>query len=211
MSMSANPDQASPAPRFPALMVVDDFMPEPERVRAEILAGQFGDQTGPDGATYTNINVAHRPDLLALVEQAAGFKIRESFSFTRKDLAGELPHCAVHADRNCGEFAGVLYLNPPKECQGGTAFWAHRFLGLDHLPCRAEIEAKTWNPDLFYESMTADWRVKELWTMTGFVGMKFNRFITYPTQMFHSRWPREGFGQAGAGARIVWVCFFNRA
>lgn len=196
---------------FPSLLVVDDFMPEPARVRAELLAGKFQTETGPDGGQYTNINAVERPDLHALIERAVGFPIHPLLSFARADLAGERPHSAVHSDTICSEFAVVLYLNPPAQCDGGTAFWTHRYLGIDAMPTWKEVEARSWDPNRFYKSIREDWNQLGLWTMSGYVGMKFNRCVLYPCKMFHSRWPQESFGQDAATGRLVWVCFFNRA
>jgi hypothetical protein len=42
--------------------------------------------------------------------------------------------------------------------------------------------------------MTKEWKKLEPWRQRDFVPMQFNRFITYPTSFFHSRFPFEAFG-----------------
>jgi hypothetical protein len=46
--------------------------------------------------------------------------------------------------------------------------------------------------------------------MTALLPMRFNRFLTYPTCFFHSRYPFEAFGNAPENGRLVWVCFFDK-
>lgn len=184
-----------------ALTIMDGFHPDAQALRARVLKSEFGDQTGPDGAKYTNISLHPEPALFGLVEQAIGYQITPKLSFFRLDLAGELPHCAVHSDDICATHASVFYLNPPEQCRGGTAFWRHKELGLDNMPHGVSKK--------LVERIVGDWKQLEAWEMAGFVGMKFNRYLTYPTPYFHSRWPQEGFGTGKEDGRLVWVCFYD--
>jgi hypothetical protein len=51
--------------------------------------------------------------------------------------------------------------------------------------------------------------VLEAWEQIALAPMQFNRFITYPTSYFHSRFPHEAFGAGPADGRLIWVCFFD--
>lgn len=179
-----------------ALSVIDDFCPDAELLREWLIAGEFVPYVGPDGQTYTvsNLNV---PVLKCHLEGALERKVDIKLSGFRLDLAGTYPGCAVHSDEICAEYAGILYLNPPEQCKGGTAFWKHSRTGLDEMPADDK------------EKIHADWNDQFKWSQSGYVDMKFNRFITYPTRKFHSRWPLEGFGDNKHRGRLIWVVFFN--
>lgn len=193
------------------LRVADNFAPNAEELREKLLATEFGTETGPDGADYTGICLEHTPDLSNEMSELMGFKIKESFSFFRINYTLEVMDQFVHSDRICGEYAGVLYLNPPDQCFGGTAFWRHKQCGWDAMPTDEELGDRSVDIPLFKEEMNEEWLRKEPWDMAGFVGMKFNRFITYPTKMFHSRYPHEAFGDKKSNARLIWAVFYDRA
>lgn len=187
------------------LQIIDDYFARPVEMRGRVLAGEFGTQTGPDGAKYTNINVAEMPELFPPLERALRAKVEPKLAVFRVDLDGELPHCPVHSDEICATHAGILYLNTPEQCRGGTAFWRHKRTGLEEMPegvgplCIHELK-----------QLNLDWHDASQWEQTTFVPMKFNRFITYPTRMFHSRWPLEGFGTSKENGRLIWTLFYDR-
>ena len=49
------------------------------------------------------------------------------------------------------------------------------------------------------------------WEIETKVGMQFNRFITYPTRMFHSRYPNHIDAEKKEDGRLVWACFYDLA
>ena len=206
--MSASATATSKAP-ISGIFKVDDFAPDAAEVREAVISGPFETHQGPDGATYTGISdypVAHWPKLIGL---SIGKEIEPKLSCFRINYAGEMPHSWVHSDDICAKYASVLYLNPPEQCQGGTAFWRHEGLKIDHLPTREQIEASGFGADWFLEMMTREWKELKYWKQVGFVPMQFNRFITYPTSLFHSRYPFEGFGTTPADGRLIWICFYD--
>lgn len=188
---------------------VEDFAADAAAVRAAVVAGGFGTQRGPDGALYTGISmypVSHWYDLIA---QNIGLKIFPKLSCFRLNLTGEMPHSWVHSDDICAKYASVLYLNLPEQCKGGTAFWKHRELNIDRLPTREELKAQGINDEEFYQSMTKAWKQLHHWEQVDFVPMQWNKFITYPTCLFHSRYPFEAFGKGPSDGRLIWICFFD--
>lgn len=187
------------------LQIIDGFCANPVRLRELVLAGEFGTQTGPDGAKYTNINIQSMPELFTPLQMFLRAKVTSKLAVFRVDLDGELPHCPVHSDEICATHAGILYLNTPEQCKGGTAFWRHKRTGLETMP-----EAN--GPLSIHElkRLASDWHDASQWEQTTFVPMKFNRFITYPTRMFHSRWPLEGFGTSKENGRLIWTLFYDR-
>lgn len=183
------------------LFEIHNFAPDALTVRDAVIRGGFTDEIGPDGALYTGISqypVPHWPSLIAL---ALGVTIEPKLTCFRLNLAGELPHSWVHSDGICADYASVLYLNLPEQCYGGTAFWRHRELEIDRIPRKHDLALGA--------HITAEWKRLEPWERTDFVPMEWNKFVTYPTERFHSRYPFEGFGQGPQDGRLIWICFYD--
>lgn len=191
------------------LFQFDDFAPDAEEVREAVIRSTFSTQTGPDGAQYTGISLHAVPQWEKLIEQRIGKKIKASISCFRLNLEGELPNTWVHSDGVCSEFASILYLNTPEQCMGGTAFWRHKILGINKLPTRTELDEQGTDSDAFYKQIEKDWQELDLWDQTNVVAMKWNRFITYPSCYFHSRYPFESFGHGPEDGRLIWICFYD--
>ena len=128
-------------------------------------------------------------------------QIRLSF-FRIARKGNDEPTAYIHADNAVpAAYAGVLYLTPDNLAHGGTAFWRHRELNWGRLP--------DFVPTELADRLNADGRDELAWERNGLVRMKFNRFVTYPTNAFHSRYPLEGFGSDADDARLTYVCFFD--
>lgn len=190
--------------------IVNAFASDAAEVRSAVIAAGFDTKIGPDGAAYTGISAFPVPHWLERLAEAIGSKITPRLSCFRLNLAGELPHSWVHSDDICAQYASVLYLNTPEQCFGGTAFWKHRVFGFERLFSPGELEARGLPHDAYHEWMTAEWKRRAAWEQVEFVPMQFNRFITYPTSYFHSRYPFEGFGSGAGDGRLIWVCFYDR-
>lgn len=194
-----------------SLLQFDIFAPDAAAVREAVISGDFSTQTGPDGAKYTGISTYPVPHWPARISEVLGKTIIPRLSCFRLNLAGELPHSWVHSDDICAQYASVLYLNHPPQCTGGTSFWRHAKLGLNYLPSRSELESEGEDADAFYRQMDRDWKDLSLWQQAQFVPMRWNRFITYRTCFFHSRYPFEGFGKGPEDGRLIWICFYDIA
>ena len=189
------------------ILQFDNFAHDLEAIRINVIGGPFTTQQGPDGALYTGISAFPVHHWFKRIEELIGAKIKPGISCFRLNLSGELPHSWVHSDDICAKWASVLYVNLPEQCRGGTAFWRHVTRGIDRLPTREELGD---NADAMYSNMTREWKELHWWEQIGFVPMKFNRFITYPTCLFHSRYPFEGFGSGPKDGRLIWICFYDR-
>lgn len=184
------------------LFQFDDFAPNALEVRNAVIANGFSSEIGPDGGKYIGISQYQVPHWSKRIGELLGCTIDPKLSCFRLNLAGELPHSWVHSDEICAEWASVLYLNLPEQCQGGTAFWRHKKTGITRTPFNLSQPQHIW--------LTAEWKKKDAWEQYGMATMKFNRFITYPTCFFHSRWPWEAFGTSPEDGRLIWVCFYDR-
>ena len=192
-----------------SMIVVDDFSPDALSIRDTVVAEGFGTEKGPDGLDYTGINQHQFPQLIALLEKAVERKVLPRLSCFRLNLAGENPHSWIHSDDICAKYASVLYLNLPGQCQGGTAFWTHTGLGIDRMPSAEDLKRAGYSESWFCTMMKREWNDLTFWKQNSFVGMKFNRFITYPTSLFHSRFPFDPFGTSAVDGRLIWVCFYD--
>lgn len=193
------------------LLQIDNFAPDIAQVRDAVINGEFSTETGPDGFEYTGISKHQVPHWFDLIAQGLECSIIPRLSFFRLNLAGEVPHSWVHSDDICARFAAVLYLNLPNQCHGGTAFWRHTGLRMECMPSLEEMQATGTHVDWFLSMMQREWADLRFWEQHCFVGMQFNRFITYPTSQFHSRYPFEGFGTGPQDGRLVWSCFYDLA
>lgn len=191
------------------LVQFDNFTDDALDVRNAVIAGGFTTEQGPDGAMYTGISQYQVPHWYSRIGELIGKTIVPRLSCFRLNLEGEVPHSWVHSDDICAKFASVLYLNLPEQCVGGTAFWKHNELDIDRLPSREELQEKGVDDAAFYSQMDRDWKELRFWEQTALVPMKFNRFITYPTCLFHSRFPFSAFGNGSHDGRLIWICFYD--
>ena len=191
------------------ILQCDNFAADAAEVRKAVTSAGFETRQGPDGAPYTGISLHPVPQWFEQIGIRVGHPIEPRLSCFRLNLAGELPHSWVHSDDICAANASVLYLNLPEQCKGGTAFWKHKTRNISFLPSKAALTKAGMDADEFYKTMDREWIELEHWEQIGFVPMKFNRFITYPTSLFHSRFPFEGFGKGPEDGRLIWICFYD--
>jgi hypothetical protein len=191
-----------------SLLQIDDFAEDFLQVRHDLIAANpFDTVTGPDGFDYTGVAAWDMPQWHDKLSDVLGKQISVKMSGFRMSLKGELPHSWIHSDDICAQYAVVMYMNLPEQCQGGTAFWRHTGLKIDRMPDfdrMPGLDVQWW-----LTTLNNDWRNLDWWEQAGFVAMKANRLITYPTSVFHSRYPFEGFGKGPEDGRLVWVCFYN--
>lgn len=126
-------------------------------------------------------------------------------SFARCSTETEDTGVRIHSDEGMGgTHAWVWYAqDPPAEpdpCGGnmyGTAFFSHQTLGARFSGAPEEHERI-----LKEESMD-----ESRWTLDQIVPMKRNRLIVYPSDLFHSRYPHDGWGTSARNGRMVVVGF----
>lgn len=191
------------------VLQIDQFASDFRAVREAVICSDFSTKRGPDGALYSGISQFEVPHWFDLLGKYLGKPITPKISAFRLNLAGELPHSWVHSDDICAQFATVLYMNTYEQCKGGTAFWRHKDLGIDRLPTRDALRSMGIDDEDFYQRIPEHWKQLELWEQTELISMYPNRLITYPTSLFHSRYPFEGFGTGPADGRLIWICFYD--
>ncbi|HVS39634.1 MAG TPA: DUF6445 family protein [Gemmataceae bacterium] len=132
-----------------------------------------------------------------------------------------------HFDGFC-DFAAVLYLSRPEDCQGGTSFWRHRRTGLEYAPCRGDLRSAA-----LLESFAArdEWQLISMmmkdglaevgggyltesngrWERLDVVEMHCNRLLLYDARLFHSAHvPRPEWRPDPERPRLTQNLYLNR-
>ncbi len=188
-------------------LTVDNFLTDPEQYRASVLALPFVDvRFGSE--LYRRIQVRDYAEHREKIQQVLKREILPEQAIARLNYDGEMPNHSIHSDNCHGDFAAVLYLNPPEQCRGGTAFWRHKATGLTGFN-ESQIRQKGKSPAKALAQIEKDWNDDSKWEQTGAAEMKFNRLIIYSSKDFHSRWPFAAFGKTPIDGRLIWASFFS--
>lgn len=192
-------------------IIIDDFLPDPDTYRAEVLKLPYCEIRGPDGVVYRNICVRPTTEHKEKIEDAIGKTINQRYSFLRYAIYASTCENPFHADGIYGEYAGLLYLNTPDQIVpgSGTSFYRHRKLGMEKMLTAEEIRAKGKSPKRVFSELGKSWSDESAWKRTAHVDMKFNRFVAYPGDYFHARQPFQAFGNTIEDARLIFCTFFS--
>lgn len=181
---------------IPGVIVIDDFLPEFDRVREHAKLSHFYDWKASDDVVYKRVSILHIPGMLdTLTEYLGGVKI--SLMGYRLNYAGEEPNQSIHADLGFATHVALVYLN---EGNSGTAFWQHKETGA--------VEIWYGQTELF-QQINADFEQPEAWEQRLVVPAKKNRAVIYKNNLFHSRYPFEAFGSTPDDGRLIALAFFS--
>lgn len=191
------------------MIIVDNFCPRIDEVRASALASGFGKWLPNKGevgsSVYAGMNFwgLHSPMLHALSFRT-GTPIYPNNMFFR--VTNEDTEAAyVHSDREWGDFTCIAYLSDHTE-RTGTGFYRHRETGMTHMPPMAELAR---DPPLFerLKQQMVEGSEKD-WEELDFIHGGYNRAVIFDAPRFHARVPRHGFAKSDSGGRMVWACHF---
>jgi len=197
---------------YRSLIVVDDFYDDVEEVRREALGYSYLEPQGM--RTFPGRNSQQKLlldsfDYIAsrLTGEALTGPLhpQSSHGRFRITLAGEESRYLVHVDPTQLSWAGVIYLNRPEHCQGGTMFYRHRALGSDRAPITPE-ELQAANLESVGALLQRDGNDPESWQHLMTVPMRFNRLILYRPWLWHSA--GESFGGGLEDGRLVQLMQF---
>jgi len=193
------------------VIALDDFLPDPVSYRAMSLELPFYDIRYSDGELYKHVNVRPPQEVAPHLEQRLGKKVTLDYCITRLNYSGELPNNSVHTDDAWSNYAYVLFLNPPDQCRGGTAFWQHKKYRWTNFPTKQEVLRTGKSEQRIYSMLREDMNREDAWDLLHVADMKFNRAICFPCSRWHSRWPWAAFGSGKTDARLINVGFFSVA
>ena len=194
-----------------SLIVIDDFLADPEVLRARALTLNYA-MPGP----YPGRNSVERVKLEGLEEQVSSLvqePLREpnpleSHGKCRLTLASDNQVAKIHVDPSF--WSGILYLNRPEDCRGGTEFFRHIATGTDQVPITIEGINAMGYPS--YQAMSEQILSKDAldrskWEHTMTVPMRFNRLVLLRPWLWHTSGP--GFGNSVENGRLVYLMFFK--
>ena len=170
----------------------DNYLRDPHKWRAKALAATYRDVEAT-GAIFPNIGEI--PPEMILPGQ---------LSFFRLTLPDDILPTYIHNDSAMAKTTGILYLNLPSQCEGGTAFWKHKESGLTSAPTPADLEVLGAD---YVQKLVEDGLQEDRWEQTGLVDMRFNRLLVFDSALWHSPWPRKGWGSDISNGRLIQVFF----
>jgi hypothetical protein len=199
----------------PSLIIIDDFLSDPHGFRRKALALDY-DPALKNG-NYPGLLSSEALPIAGLHEAVsgrAGIRVQPAAGTThqycRLTLKGDRGISGVHIDP--AFYSGILYLNLPEQCRGGTDFFRHKPTGLDGVPTNDMALAATGYSDinlLIEEVVNRDTLKPARWERTMTVPMRFNRLVLFSPWLFHNAAP--GFGDTRETGRLVHLMFFAAA
>lgn len=196
-----------------SLIIVEDFYPDPMAVRRKALACAYPQVEGR--RTYPGRNSEQKfliPGMDQAVSQVVGEPVAGSpvphaaHGRFRITLADDKSRYLVHVDPTALTWVGVVYLNPPEQCRGGTAFFRHTGLNSDRTPL-AEAELRAYGPSSIAELLQQDGNDADKWEHLMTVPMRFNRLVLYRPWQWHSA--GDAFGSTLEDGRLVQLVGFQ--
>lgn len=185
-------------------IVIDNFLFYAERRRVQALEAKF-DPVDAGGLIFPGISPLQTNDVLSMPFADARFC--KPIEFFRLTLDGDILPTYIHNDLAMARKTGVLYLNQERQCKGGTAFWKHKETGLVAHPSPEELEAL--GGESFIAQLQRDGLDESKWEQTGLVEMKWNRLLLFDSALFHSPYPRPGWGKGVEDGRLIQVYFLT--
>lgn len=216
-------------------LILDNVYRDPDYVRGLALSLNYHRAAGAYPGYFAFVSISSDP-LREIVDSVLEERLGHELTFTpfyQDDLAfavitkrgdelvpgQRLPHFDDFCD-----YAGLVYLNPPEQSAGGTAFWRHRATGLElarNAPGSASLVAKFGVSDerelakrLLSEGVPAGTGYvtdsTETWELTQTIPMKYNRFVFYNANIFHSPlYDERDFGEELNARRLTQNLYFN--
>lgn len=225
------------------VFVIDNFYRDPDRIRAIALG--LGDETWVPRRAFPGLEASVPADtselfarisrILALGDLTGESVGRVVFSALTK-LGADLPPPTTQRPHFDGhsEIAGLVYLNEPTDCRGGTAFYRHKRSGLEAWPddpdvveVASALNLHSQGAPLFVSKFALLQHIFDLseplgtglitdsnsaWELTNLVEMRYNRAVFYSTHLFHSAYVRSGdFGVRPTERRLTQTLFLRRS
>jgi len=197
----------------PWLIVVDDFLSDPQRVRDAALRLPY--PAPRRQKYYPGRNSGERLVIAGLdeqVQQITGERLAPagdlSHAQTRLATAGETGDAGVHVDA-C-HWTGVLCLTLPADCQGGTDFFYHIATGTERVPVsQRELAALGMESpgDVWDRILTPDTLDPTKWERTIRVPLRYNRLVLFRPWYWHNAGP--GVGDCVENGRLIYTMFYR--
>jgi hypothetical protein len=207
-------------------LIVDNVYKDPDYVRGLALGLSYHRRAGayPGYFAFMSISAAPFLDLVnTLMRGVVGDYL--TFTFPYKD---DLVFAIItergsdlsptqrrpHMDGFC-DYAGLVYLNQPEQCSGGTSFWRHRPTGMevaqDGVESGALPSAVVSSEPAVGDSIGYLTESTETWELTQVLPAKYNRLVVYKSKIFHSpHYSEHDFGSALAERRLTQNLYLDK-
>lgn len=194
-----------------SLLIVDDFLNDPDRVRQQALKLDYPEQRG----VFPGRNSQQRLQLDGLsevVSHLVGEPLvpappNQSHGKCRVTLASDEGLGRVHID--VSSWSGILYLSKAEDCRGGTEFFRHKRTGWDRFPLDIN-EIRKGGFSSFQEAQKVlveeEGTNEDRWESVMNVPMRYNRLVLLRPWLWHTAGP--GFGDKLENGRLVYLMFF---
>ena len=198
---------------YRSMIVVDDFYPEPDKVRAAALALGYPPPTPgrnhPGRNSNKRLMVQGVDDAVSgIVGSALTGNMKTAHARCRITLAADESRFNVHIDEDT-EWAGIVYLNLPEQCRGGTDFFRHKPTGSERAPI-TEAELGAFGAanvqDAVAKVLEADSNDPDKWERTMTLPMRYNRLVLFRPWLWHTA--TDAFGDSDETGRFIQVFFF---
>lgn len=110
----------------------------------------------------------------------------------------------IHNDTAMADVTGILYLN--REGRGGTALWKHKESGLISTPTQTDLDRLGHD---YMTKLTEDGINESAWEMRELAEMEFGKFVAFDSNLWHSCYPRGGWGTTPEDGRLIQVFFMK--
>lgn len=197
------------------IIIVDDFYPDPDTIRKYALNAEYEKRDGKNWPGRDSINEFHINGLTDQISSIVGepliTKSCNKCSYFRISKENEYGTQDIHFDPNPSLiWAGVCYLTPIENLQGGTKFWRHTEYGWEQSPSLEEgTKRGISNVQEMKKFFETDGKDHTKWTEVMNVPFRYNRLILFRPWLFHSN--GELFGTTNENARLVQLFFFHSA
>lgn len=211
------------------LMIVDEFYPDPWSVRRYALSLRFQDAATEDEKTYYKgmLTSPHHPyAALGLNLLTTGLNRPLSWRAPTGEFrlilapepndGSEQKATWIHYDALVASYSALVFLNPDRQCVGGTNFYRHRTFGWEFLPDPGSQEmARTCGKlgrdvqEVLNTLRDDGFALEDKWDLLASVPMRFNRCIVFDSRQFHAR--TGTFGRTAQDGRLTQNFFFDLA
>jgi len=197
------------------IIVVDNFLQNPDYVRKYALEQQYGKLGGKNWPGRDSVETHGEKEMTKACSEVVGqqlvIKPENKCSYFRHTRIGEYGKQHIHFDPNPGlVWAGVYYLTPIVHPTGGTKFWKHTATGWEKMPTDKEgMKYGLKTHDDMLNFFNTEGKDESRWTELDNVAFKYNRLVMFNPSMWHSN--GDWFGTTHEDARLVQLFFFHGA
>jgi hypothetical protein len=203
-----------------SLLVIDNFLPDPDMVRRYALSVNYFDNI-KENYTYfpgkrTNVMAKMNPEynasifnkfskLLYNVDEAVySIDIKSYFQIVYEKYRRGW----VHSDNGEIDLAGVLYLTPNPPADSGTEFYKEKSVDKNKTIINIDIKQQFVTNQIEFDAAKEALLENNLqYELTDYISNKYNRLILYPASWYHCA--RNYFGDTDENARLTQVFFIK--